>query len=178
MNNSDGLALGQYSNYNTILHNNVSRNGYGFYIESSTQNTIWGNNIIDNDQQVNVSTGSVNNWDAGYPSGGNYWSHHQSTDWYSGPFQNETGSDGIGDSPYVVNGENQDNYPLMYSFGFFPWDVTGDGYVGIDDIVLVAEHFGQDPAHPNWNSKYDITEDSYVGIDDIVEVAGHFGESI
>lgn len=22
-----------------------------------------------------------------------------------------------------------------------PWDVTGDGYVGIDDIIAVAEHF-------------------------------------
>ena len=59
----------------------------------------------------------------------------------------------------------------------FPWDVTGDEYVGIDDIVAVAEHFGQAPAHPNWDSKYDITGDDYVGIDDIVAVAEHFGES-
>ncbi|UCH31592.1 MAG: hypothetical protein JSV05_08905 [Candidatus Bathyarchaeota archaeon] len=59
---------------------------------------------------------------------------------------------------------------------YFPWDVTGDGYVGIDDIVEVAEHFGQDPAHPDWDPKYDITGDNYVGIDDIVAVAEHFGE--
>jgi hypothetical protein len=58
----------------------------------------------------------------------------------------------------------------------FPWDVTGDGYVGIDDIVEVAEHFGQDPLHPDWDPKYDITGDNYVGIDDIVAVAEHFGE--
>jgi hypothetical protein len=58
-----------------------------------------------------------------------------------------------------------------------PWDVNYDDYVGIDDIVAVAEHFGQDPGHPNWDPKYDVTNDDYVGIDDIVEVAEHFGES-
>lgn len=59
---------------------------------------------------------------------------------------------------------------------YFPWDVTGDGYVGIDDIVAVAEHFGQDPGHPQWDPKYDINSDNYVGIDDIVATAEHFGE--
>ncbi|UCH32118.1 MAG: DUF362 domain-containing protein [Candidatus Bathyarchaeota archaeon] len=59
-----------------------------------------------------------------------------------------------------------------------PWDVTGDGYIGIDDIVLVAEHFGEDPTHPAWDSLYDVTNDNYVGIDDVVAVAEHFGESI
>jgi hypothetical protein len=63
------------------------------------------------------------------------------------------------------------------AFTSLVWDVTGDGYVGIDDIVEVADHFGQDPGHPEWNPKYDVTGDNYVGIDDIVEVAGHFGES-
>jgi PKD repeat protein len=56
------------------------------------------------------------------------------------------------------------------------FDVTGDGYVGIDDIVYVAEHFGTDPSSPNWDPRCDITGDDYVGIDDIVLVAEHFGE--
>ena len=55
-------------------------------------------------------------------------------------------------------------------------DVNLDGYVGIDDIVAVAEHFGTMPGDPNWNSIYDINCDNYVGIDDIVETAEHFGE--
>ncbi len=59
----------------------------------------------------------------------------------------------------------------------WPYDVTDDGYVGIDDIVAVAEHFGQDSTQPEWNSKYDMSLDGYVGIDDIVSVAEHFGES-
>jgi hypothetical protein len=52
-------------------------------------------------------------WDDGYPSGGNYWSDYRGVDLYSGPYQNETGSDGIGDTPYVIDENNVDHYPLM-----------------------------------------------------------------
>jgi hypothetical protein len=30
----------------------------------------------------------------------------------------------------------------------WPYDNTGDGYCGIDDIVRVAEHFGTEPGGP------------------------------
>jgi hypothetical protein len=32
---------------------------------------------------------------------------------YSGPYQNETSSDAIGDKPYVIDANNIDHYPLM-----------------------------------------------------------------
>jgi hypothetical protein len=57
--------------------------------------------------------------DNGYPSGGNYWSDYNGTDMYHGPYQNQTGSDGIGDTPYVIDANNTDNYPLMGSFSSF-----------------------------------------------------------
>jgi hypothetical protein len=38
-------------------------------------------------------------WDVGYPSGGNYWSSYTGIDFCSGPYQNISGSNGIGDSP-------------------------------------------------------------------------------
>jgi PKD repeat protein len=59
----------------------------------------------------------VNVWDDGYPSGGNYWSGYAGVDLYSGPYQNQTGSDGIGDTPYVVGVNNQDHYPLTIPYG-------------------------------------------------------------
>jgi len=62
---------------------------------------------------VYVSTNSTNVWDNGYPSGGNYWSNFNSTDLFRGPYQNETGIDGISDTPYVIDVYNQDRYPLM-----------------------------------------------------------------
>jgi len=63
---------------------------------------------------------SYNNvWDDGYPSGGNYWSDYTGVDYYSGPYRNETGSDGIGDSLYIVDENNIDHYPLMGPFNSF-----------------------------------------------------------
>ena len=54
-----------------------------------------------------------NMWDDGYPSGGNYWSDHVTVDDYSGINQDELGSDGIVDEPYIIDDYNRDNYPLM-----------------------------------------------------------------
>jgi hypothetical protein len=59
-------------------------------------------------------------WDNGYPDGGNYWSNYTGVDHFSGPGQNESGSDDIGDMPYLIPGKeppNQDKYPLMN-----PWE--------------------------------------------------------
>ncbi len=55
-------------------------------------------------------------------------------------------------------------------------DVSEDGYVGIDDIFMIASHFGQEPSDPGWNIAYDLHDDDYVGIDDIFTAAQHFGE--
>ena len=108
--NHRGLCLSGSSN-NTIKNNNIVQNF--FSIEISSDNVFFHNNLIDNIQRAGASLWGWNTWDDGYPSGGNYWSDHAVTDNYSGPFQNETGSDGIGDAPYTIDTNNQDNYPLM-----------------------------------------------------------------
>ncbi len=59
-----------------------------------------------------------------------------------------------------------------------PWDVTGDGYVGIDDLVGIAAHFGTYPGHPAWDYIYDIIEDDFVEIDDIIASVDHFGDFV
>jgi hypothetical protein len=56
---------------------------------------------------------SANTWFVSYPIGGNYWSDYAGIDVKSGNNQNEEGSDGLGDSAYVINNINQDNYPLV-----------------------------------------------------------------
>jgi hypothetical protein len=66
----------------------------------------------------------------------------------------------------------------MVEVAILPYDINGDGYVGIDDIVMVADYFGTQPSHPRWNPMCDVTDDDYVGIDDVVEVALHFGEIV
>jgi hypothetical protein len=56
---------------------------------------------------------SKNVWDDDYPSGGNYWSDYASVDVKKGPGQDLPGSDGIGDTIYVIDADNVDHYPLM-----------------------------------------------------------------
>jgi hypothetical protein len=55
-------------------------------------------------------------WNDSYPSSGNYWSDYAGNDACSGPYQNVTGSDNIGDTSHVVscnNTDNKDYYPIM-----------------------------------------------------------------
>ena len=104
----------QDSSSNAISGNYATANSVGIQLGDSSNNTLYNNNFVGNGVQASVDPSSAGNvWDNGYPSGGNYWSDHNGTDSYSGPSQNVTGSDGIGDTPYVIDSNNIDNYPLM-----------------------------------------------------------------
>jgi parallel beta-helix repeat protein len=111
-NNIFGIRLFSSSTSNTVSGNNMTNNNYGVDIILSSGNMIYHNNFIGNNQQVS-SDGSPNAWDNGYPSGGNHWSNYTGADLYSGPYQNETGSDGIGDITHVIDANNKDHYPLI-----------------------------------------------------------------
>jgi parallel beta-helix repeat protein len=102
------------SSSNTIYGNNVTNNYCGVHLEYSSGNRFYHNNFIENSETHVDTSGYVSFWDDNYPSGGNYWSDYKGIDDYSGPYQNETGSDGIGDSPYTIDEHNIDDYPLMH----------------------------------------------------------------
>jgi parallel beta-helix repeat protein len=120
-NNWDGVWLCQCSS-NVICENVISYNNVGICLVSYVyRNAIYHNNIINNRKQTELRWYDNNRWDDGYPSGGNYWSDYIGIDYYSGPNQNISGSDGIGDTPYIVGGNIRDNYPLMY-----PCTITSD----------------------------------------------------
>jgi len=124
-NGGNGLYL-VGSNSNIIEENTVKNNNVGIYLSNSDSNTIKINNILYNNANgvfiASTSGGNTlylndfsdnadgnardlgsNDWD--YGSQGNYWDDYNDYD---------SNSDGIGDSPYVIDGEagNQDNYPL------------------------------------------------------------------
>jgi parallel beta-helix repeat protein len=114
----DGIYLISSSN-NTIIGNNVTANKGGISLQNSSHNTIYHNDFVENTVQASFVLTCVGNaWDDGYPSGGNYWSDYNGTDLYHGTYQNETGSDGLGDTPYPINANAGvlDNYPLMRPF--------------------------------------------------------------
>ncbi len=124
-NGAEGIGVGTYilsSGNNSLTGCTLLNNNFGVYLSSSNRNLIYHNNFINNTNQAYDNTGT-NSWNAPYPTGGNYWSNYNGTDNYSGPGQNITGCDRIGDTPYMnISGGAgaQDNYPLMYPF-------NGDG---------------------------------------------------
>ncbi len=115
--NAAGLYLWR-SDDNVIAHNlNISYGLWGIYLADSSFNQIHHNNLVENDYQANDITGT-NEWNLAYPSGGNYWSDYTDIDEKSGPLQDQPGSDGIWDSPYVLlSGASKDHYPLTAPIG-------------------------------------------------------------
>jgi nitrous oxidase accessory protein NosD len=121
----DSWPGGTSGENNTIVGNVFAFNdvGIGSLISALSNVTVYHNDFINNSVHVYKSSYPDYGWkwDNGYPSGGNYWSDYNGTDLFSGPHQNETGSDGIGDTPYAIDAANQDNYPLMS-----PWTPVPD----------------------------------------------------
>ena len=137
-----GIRLGDYSNNNSVYGNNITNNYYGIWLFGSSENSVYRNDIADNKYGIRLcfcapnnkiynnnfiqnwdqaySYDSTNVWDDDYPSGGNYWSDYSGIDVKSGPNQDQLGSDGIGDTPYVIDDDNQDRYPLIYPWGSPP----------------------------------------------------------
>jgi parallel beta-helix repeat protein len=117
--NTSGLFLFE-SLQNAISGNNITDNGTGIGFRGSSSNRIWSNYFVENEEQVydyylgNSSiTPSLNFWSISYQIGGNYWSDYAGIDVMSGPNQNQTGSDNIGDTPYLLYGANKDDFPLL-----------------------------------------------------------------
>jgi nitrous oxidase accessory protein len=100
------------ANSNFIIENSITTfDGYSITFTASNNNSFFRNNFnsnnqtFDNSEQLTYLNLSVNIWDNGFE--GNYWSDYNGTD---------TDGDGIGDTPYIINEDNQDNYPLMEPF--------------------------------------------------------------
>ena len=108
-NNSHGIRL-EDSRYNSIKGDTLTANNFfGISFEYySFDNNFYHNNFIHNTGQIDGY--SVNVWDDGYPSGGNYWSDYIGTD---------SNHDGIGDSNYTIDANTNDRYPLMGMFSSF-----------------------------------------------------------
>lgn len=138
LNNAWAIDI-SFSGDNIFYSNIISHNRQGASLESSDNNIFFHNNFLNNTNQVD-SFESSGVWDSGYPSGGNYWSDYTGTD---------SNSDGIGDTRYVIDVSNTDNYPLIErwhpTIDFTP-PITTDDYDKLwhtQDFVikLAAEDF-------------------------------------
>jgi parallel beta-helix repeat protein len=109
-----------YANYISDFQGTGAKySGYGVVFAStsmSENNTFYHNIFIDSKGTVAIKDGefaTINFWDNGYE--GNYWDDYNGTD---------GNRDGIGDTPYVIDSYNIDNYPLM-----LPYDIENDNVV-------------------------------------------------
>jgi len=107
-NHEYGLFLTGQAEDNVVFENNLTGNENGIKMfKESSSNSIYLNNfnntinVYDRGVDSGNSPPSVNVWDNG--TIGNYWSNYNGTD---------TDGDGIGDTPYIIDENNQDNYPL------------------------------------------------------------------
>jgi len=162
-NNTFGGIQLESSHRNNITNNIIRENDWGIRIITSYDNMFYHNNIVNNTDQTYVYESPDNIWDSGYPSGGNYWSDYTGEDLFSGPGQNVTGSDGIGDEPRNINEYNQDHYPLMKPYVLGDLDLDSD--VDEDDLWYFCTAFIDyykihvlDPKC-DFNNDYKIDED-------------------
>ena len=176
---TSGIVIDVNSNGNRLIGNNVTNNQRGMWQSYQTDhNTLYHNSFVNNSVQVASGVPVSNIWDNGYPSGGNYWSNYLGTDAKSGQYQNLTGSDGIGDTPYIIDGDNVDHYPLMKPFIPILGDLNGDGQVDIRDIARPARAFGSYPGHARWDPAADLNRDGIIDLKDIAQIAKNFGRTL
>jgi len=119
----NGIEL-DWSDQNVIEANTVSfSQAYGLeipgYHTPARNNLFFHNNFFNNTLGVRVY-GYINLWSKGYPAGGNFWGFSVGVDEFSGPAQNQPGSDGIIDTPYRIDANNIDQYPLVNPFNPSP----------------------------------------------------------
>ncbi len=116
-NQASGIVLYDSTNV-TLAVNKVDSNAQaGVSLSASTDNIVYHNTITSNGEQAYDDLGAENLWDRGYPSGGNYWSDYTGQDNCNGASQSVcTGPDGIGDTPYAIDPDSQDRYPMMTPF--------------------------------------------------------------
>lgn len=104
---------------NTFSKNNIINNNLGVWMSLTVNNTFFSNNFINNSDQIKIEDlndflvdigieenhpkfTSINLWHDNKE--GNYWSNYEGTD---------NDANDIGDTPYIIDENNQDNFPLI-----------------------------------------------------------------
>ena len=95
------MGVGIFGDSNNVTDNKILNTFVALGIDG-IDNLVDNNEFVNKIQSVDVIFGSDVTWNL--DSNGNYWSD------YIGIDENQ---DGIGDSPYIIDENNQDNYPLM-----------------------------------------------------------------
>ncbi len=199
------------SHHNRISSNHIYGVGEGITLKNSVNNTIIRNTFMDNDLGVKFSNKSINNqvYLNNFVGSTVYCGENSSNIWNSPNFSykyinnsiftsylgnywgNYTGkdnnSDGIGDMPYGINGDNKDNFPLMETFenyligpkpvngkqpldlnndGLYS-DVNGDNSFNFGDIIFFFHNFDKKVIQDD-KLFYDFNKDGTLNFGDVI----------
>jgi len=145
------------SNNNLMTNSRITNNSVGICLYQSSGNLFYHNMFVEIDQPVisnfqspglpTSGSYSLNEWDNGLE--GNYWRNCNATDSFGGPYQNASGSDGIGDTPYFIDANNTDHYPLMGSFHNFTVSTPSVGY---QSLYIISNSTVSSPLLLTWLS--------------------------
>ena len=136
--NTFGIIIVRSPENSIIKNNNIMDNYVGINLKSSS-GIFYSNNFLRNSEHTRVDylidedeSPSVCTWDNS--TAGNYW------DDYLGVDENQ---DGIGDTPYRITQNNQDNYPLMTSISISQEIIEYRGFYiqKIDNSFIVSENY-------------------------------------
>jgi parallel beta-helix repeat protein len=116
------------SDNNLVMDSRIMNSSVGVCLYQSSGNLFYHNSFVDIDEPVisdfqgpgSTPSGpySINKWDNDLE--GNYWSNCAGVD---------SDQDGIGDSPYAIDTNNTDRYPLMGMFSALPINWANRTYV-------------------------------------------------
>ena len=129
-----GIVIGDSSTEgNLIYDNNISDMNTCMYVKETSDNTIFNNNFLDCSTYAYDEDSTV--WST-IIEGGNYWDN------FNEPSEgcNDNNSDGVCDSPYVIDEDSQDNYPFIELNGWeniytcqLSWSCSSYGECQTDD---------------------------------------------
>jgi len=143
---NDVWSVEDYAAWN-VTQNTISNSRWSGISLRNLQddNIFYHNNLVNNHQQVEILYMLINGtpvvgknkWD--YNNEGNYWCDYNGTD---------ADENGVGDVPYIIDENYQDNYPLMSPWGtrdlFVPYEAQGNaGWCWAASTAMLMRYYGK-----------------------------------
>jgi parallel beta-helix repeat protein len=136
VNNSGGIFLGEATCNNSIISNSITNNTRGIQIQRSQNNSIYGNSFNNRLTEIHILAGPAGatlaiQFDNG--TSGNYWDKYRGTD---------PDGDGVGNTPYFIDDDYLDEYPLMEQVIVIP-EFASVGFLvaGVFVVTLLTKFF-------------------------------------